>query len=115
MAPEVWLLLLFNDLYKVINASRGYGLKADVWSVGCTVLEMATGLPPFSDYNPHAAMFKVLCLCSSSELMRRWVAIRRIPTFLTTLEKERKSLCWRASNPSLPIAQRPIKYFPAGS
>ncbi|XP_042495243.1 mitogen-activated protein kinase kinase kinase 3-like isoform X2 [Macadamia integrifolia] len=47
MAPEV-----------VMN-SGGYSLAVDVWSLGCTVLEMATSKPPWSQYEGVAAIFKI--------------------------------------------------------
>ncbi|KAK7502421.1 hypothetical protein BaRGS_00006374 [Batillaria attramentaria] len=43
---------------EVING-EGYGRKADVWSVGCALVEMLTGKPPFPNYEPMAAMFQI--------------------------------------------------------
>ncbi|KAK3418551.1 mitogen-activated protein kinase kinase kinase NPK1 [Eucalyptus grandis] len=47
MAPEVIL-------------QTGHSFSADVWSVGCTVIEMATGKPPWSEqYQEVAALFYI--------------------------------------------------------
>nr|XP_043630617.1 mitogen-activated protein kinase kinase kinase 3 [Erigeron canadensis] len=47
MAPEV-----------VMN-TNGYNLAVDIWSLGCTVLEMATSKPPWGQYEGVAAIFKI--------------------------------------------------------
>eukprot|EP00960_Hanusia_phi_P044258 756543-Hanusia_phi.AAC.1 len=44
---------------EVIMEQR-YSKKSDIWSVGCTVLQMATGNPPFSEFSNHiAALFHI--------------------------------------------------------
>ncbi|XP_010450545.1 PREDICTED: mitogen-activated protein kinase kinase kinase 1-like isoform X3 [Camelina sativa] len=50
MAPEVINPKLRND---------GYGSPADIWSLGCTVLEMCTGQTPYSDIEPVRALFRI--------------------------------------------------------
>ncbi|KAI5383657.1 mitogen-activated protein kinase kinase kinase YODA [Lathyrus oleraceus] len=44
---------------EVIRNSNGCNLAVDIWSLGCTVLEMATTKPPWSQYEGVAAMFKI--------------------------------------------------------
>ncbi|KAF7660477.1 hypothetical protein LDENG_00281560 [Lucifuga dentata] len=46
MAPEV-------------ISETGYGSKSDIWSVGCTVFEMATGKPPLAHMDKMAALFYI--------------------------------------------------------
>ncbi|XP_074581723.1 uncharacterized protein LOC141838210 [Curcuma longa] len=52
MAPE---------MLQAINKEIGYDLAVDIWSLGCTIIEMFTGKHPWSDLEGPQAMFKVLC------------------------------------------------------
>ena len=46
MAPEV-------------ITQKGYGRSADIWSLGCVIIEMTTGKRPWSEMeNMHQIMFK---------------------------------------------------------
>ncbi|KAJ0970164.1 hypothetical protein J5N97_023041 [Dioscorea zingiberensis] len=44
---------------EVIRNTNGCNLAVDIWSLGCTVLEMATSKPPWSQFEGIAAMFKI--------------------------------------------------------
>ncbi|XP_058100256.1 mitogen-activated protein kinase kinase kinase 5-like isoform X2 [Magnolia sinica] len=52
MAPEV--------MQAMMQKEAGYDHAVDIWSLGCTIIEMLTGKPPWSEFEGAAAMFKVL-------------------------------------------------------
>ncbi|CAI9780762.1 unnamed protein product [Fraxinus pennsylvanica] len=54
MAPE-----LLQSVMQV-DASSDLALAVDIWSLGCTIIEMFNGKPPWSEYEGAAALFKVL-------------------------------------------------------
>ncbi|KAK1405731.1 Mitogen-activated protein kinase kinase kinase ANP1 [Heracleum sosnowskyi] len=54
MAPEVLLSMMRKD------SKPELAFAVDIWSVGCTVIEMLTGKPPWSEYSGVQAMFNVL-------------------------------------------------------
>ncbi|KAM7514192.1 hypothetical protein LguiA_003775 [Lonicera macranthoides] len=54
MAPEVLQAMMRKD------SSPEHAFAVDIWSLGCTVIEMLTGKPPWSEYNGVQAMFSVL-------------------------------------------------------
>ncbi|KAL4369045.1 hypothetical protein GQ457_05G006980 [Hibiscus cannabinus] len=54
MAPELMQAVMQKD-----NSSE-LALAVDIWSLGCTIIEMFTGKAPWSEYEGAAAMFKVM-------------------------------------------------------
>lgn len=39
--------------------SKGSSFSSDIWALGCTIIELITGFPPFADLLPHAAIFTI--------------------------------------------------------
>ncbi|KAK7263100.1 hypothetical protein RJT34_30684 [Clitoria ternatea] len=54
MAPELLQAVIQKD------NSSDLAFAIDIWSLGCTLIEMFTGKPPWSEYEGAAAMFKVM-------------------------------------------------------
>ncbi|XP_059640289.1 mitogen-activated protein kinase kinase kinase 3 [Cornus florida] len=84
MAPEV-----------VMN-TNGYSLAVDIWSLGCTILEMATSKPPWSQFEGVAAIFKI---GNSKE-------IPEIPDHLSNEAKSFLKLCLQRDPAARPTASK---------
>ncbi|KAH1252426.1 Mitogen-activated protein kinase kinase kinase 5 [Glycine soja] len=54
MAPELMKAAIKKE------SSPDIAMAIDIWSLGCTIIEMLTGKPPWSEFEGPQAMFKVL-------------------------------------------------------
>ncbi|KAM7259677.1 hypothetical protein ACFE04_015418 [Oxalis oulophora] len=81
MAPEV-----------IMNV-KGYNLAVDIWSLGCTIIEMATTKPPWSQYERAAAMFKVTS-----------IELPAIPEILSEVGRDFVRLCLQKNPARRPTA-----------
>lgn len=80
---------------------QGHGVAADIWSVGCTVLEMATGKPPWSQCTSQVqAIFKI---ASSSDLPA-------IPERLSPLATEFVLLCLQRDPSARPSSEQLLRH-----
>ena len=79
----------------------GHGRQADIWSVGCTVLEMATGKPPWSE---HGSQVSALFHIASSK------APPPIPEWMSPEGKDFLHLCFNRVPKDRPNATRLLRH-----
>ncbi|XP_077249820.1 mitogen-activated protein kinase kinase kinase 3-like isoform X3 [Tasmannia lanceolata] len=85
---------------EVIMNCNGYNLAVDIWSLGCTVLEMATSKPPWSQYEGVAAIFKI---GNSKE-------IPQIPDYISDNGKDFLKLCLQRDPSARPTAAKLLEH-----
>lgn len=85
---------------EVIMNTNGYSLSVDIWSLGCTILEMATARPPWSQYEGVAAIFKI---GNSKD-------IPDIPDHLSSEAKSFLKLCLQRDPAARPTAAQLIEH-----
>ncbi|KAM3298912.1 hypothetical protein ACQJBY_040415 [Aegilops geniculata] len=88
MAPEV-----------ILN-TNGDSLSVDIWSLGCTILEMASARPPWSQYEGVSAIFKI---ANSKD-------IPDIPDHLSSEAKSFLKLCLQRDPAARPTAAQLIEH-----
>ena len=89
-APEVLML-------------EPYSAKADIWSLGCTVLELATGRRPYAGLNGVQAMFRMV-RDARPPVPRRWTAPGLVAGGPCALLRDFLFACWTKDHAARPSA-----------
>jgi serine/threonine protein kinase len=78
-----------NWMAPEVIAETGHGKKADIWSIGCTLCEMASGKPPWSAENNHLT---VLFIIGKFEGLS--IYVNRFVLFSEWYETSSRSACY---------------------
>lgn len=71
----------------------GVCAASDIWSVGCTVIELLTCVPPYYDLQPMPALFRIVQVCPSVFIdYCRWFIRMREPSALILVDPMEFSL-----------------------
>ncbi|KAF3791537.1 Mitogen-activated protein kinase kinase kinase [Nymphaea thermarum] len=92
-----------TPLFMAPEVARGamHGCAADVWALGCTVVEMATGRPPWSDIaDPVSALYRIGCTDMVPEM----------PQNLSEQGKDFLSRCLRRNPAERPTAEQLLQH-----
>jgi mitogen-activated protein kinase kinase kinase len=79
-----------------------YGRKADIWSVGCVMIELTARAPPWNELsaNPFGMMYKISC----TEELPAW------PSWLPTSARDFLRCCLRRDVATRPSASELLKH-----
>ncbi|XP_047951506.1 mitogen-activated protein kinase kinase kinase 5-like [Salvia hispanica] len=89
---------LAPELLQCVVPSADLGLAIDIWSLGCTIIQMINGKPPWSDYEGAAALFKVLKESPP------------IPEMLSAEGKDFLQCCFRRNPADRPAASKLLEH-----
>ncbi|PWZ20797.1 Mitogen-activated protein kinase kinase kinase 3 [Zea mays] len=85
---------------EVIMNKNGYSFEVDIWSLGCTIIEMGTGRHPWHQYEHVHAMFKIVNTKDMPE----------IPERLSKEGKDFLSLCLKRDPAQRPSATQLLRH-----
>jgi len=94
---------------EIINGEE-YGLKTDVWSIGCFCIELVSGKPPFDDLNEIACLFK---MAEGNPPLPTGISEKCLDFITKCLTNpEQRSWCWELEKHSfLDISLQEDEYF----
>ncbi|KAK6961451.1 mitogen-activated protein kinase kinase kinase 3-like isoform X3 [Biomphalaria glabrata] len=93
----------FHWLAPEIITSDNYGKNVDLWSLGCTVVELLTTKPPFADIEPIQVILKIAS-CKHPEYTLPKVTSENLREFLNiTFKKD-----WNARTSALKLLEHPF-------